>query len=176
MKMRKPPLKRFSSLYTGRKATLTDEDIQQLFSNDYVVEEKLDGTLTVREHKGMYLMLEDMRYTHSVFYDKLPARFILVDVCKKDGTRLSYYKRDFYSRVLGIPLPPVVTHIWRLTKPKYDDLEMFIKPRISGFGSEESEGFVIKSEVFMDLGGKHSRLDLTGVERYDKSRRNEIVG
>jgi hypothetical protein len=39
-----------------------------------------------------------------------------------------------------------------------------------------AEGFVIKSEMYMNLGGKYSRLDLRDVERYDKNIRNKIIG
>jgi len=173
--MRKPPLKRFSSLYTGRKEILTQDENLRLFSNEFIVEEKLDGTLTVRKYGDVYLMLEDMRYVHSVFYDRLPSRYILVDVCKEDGTRLPLEHRRRYSLSTGYPLPQTIVHGWPMSYVN-DFLELLFPLKTSRFGSEQIEGFVIKSQVFMDLGGKYSRLDLAGVQRYDRSRRNEIVG
>lgn len=170
-------MKRFSSLYTGRKETLSEDDLQRLLSNDFIVEEKLDGSLHVREFEGVYLMLEDMRYVHTVFYDRLPARFILVDVCTEDGMRLSYDEREEYSLKTGIPLPPTICWAYRSKSPLRDDfLDLLTPLPTSKFGSEQAEGFVIKSEVFMDLGGKHSRFELDGAERYNRSRKNQIQG
>ena len=46
----------------------------------------------------------------------------------------------------------------------------------SNMGNEPAEGFVIKSEMYMHLGGKYSRLDLKDVERYDRTIKNKIIG
>jgi len=173
--MRKPPLKRFPKYYSGRKETLTEEETEFLCGNKFIIEEKLDGSLKVEQMGDYYLMLEDMKYVHTIFYDNLTARYILVDVCLEDGTRLNLRERDAISRTTGYYLPGLL-----LMGNGTNDANMMIEFQVLGgkshFGSTIREGFVVKSEVDMTLGGKYSWLDLDGIERFDKSRTNQIRG
>jgi hypothetical protein len=175
--MRKPPLKRFPSLYKGRKPVLSSDELSLLFSKPFIIEEKLDGTLTVKKHEDLYLMLEDMKYKHTVFYNKLPGRYILVDVCLEDGSRLSRVSREVIGEELGYALPAMTMSATALT----GDISGFLGLETglhngSAYGDVPREGFVIKSEVYRKIGGKYSRLDLTGVPRYTKNELNHIVG
>jgi len=173
--MRKPPLKRFPTLYIGRKATLTPEEVCLLFSHSFIIEEKLDGTLTVKEHGNLYLMLEDMKYVHSVFYNKLPARYILVDVCHENGHRLKMNERFEIAKETGYPMPPLIAAGKKITPPR-DAARYYTVLNNSRFGDEMREGFVVKSEEFTNLGGKYSRFDLRGEPRYTKDKLNHIIG
>jgi len=174
--MRKPPLKRFPQFYTGRKETLTDEEMLKLLRNPFIVEEKLDGSLHVVEQNSLYLMLEDLKYTHSIFYNRLPARYVLIDVCHSNGDRFPFSSRFLMAQRFGYPMPPVILISKGVSGTEEKFLEIINSYKISEFSNDEGEGFVIKSEKYMDLGGKHSRLDLEGKERYDKSRTNHIIG
>lgn len=178
--MIKPPLKRFSQLYNGRKPILSYEEFICLLRNDFIIEEKIDGTLITKEHGDYLLMLEDVKYKHSVYYTKLPGRYILVDVLNEDRTeRLPLAVRKSISMETGYPLPPFWGHSRELSLYEIHILGTFLERCENGFsdwGDVQPEGFVIKSEVFMNLGGKYSRLDLTGEVRYTKDIMNRIVG
>jgi len=175
--MRKPPLKRLPQFYSGDKPTLTKKEVDFLFDNPFIIEEKLDGSLLVEQHDDYLVMLEDMKYVHSIFYDLLPARYILVDVVKLNGERVNLKERQEWSKTLGYPLPPLLLN----TTHKYDAdyiIEYHSLDRIqSAFANKAPrEGFVVKSEVNMTLGGKYSRFDLAGVERFKKDKTNHIIG
>jgi hypothetical protein len=173
--MRKPPLARFPDFYEGRKQTLNKKEIITLFSNPLIIEEKLDGSLFVKPHRNLYLMLEDMKYVHTIFYNKLPARYILVDVCREDGSRLILEERKKIALETGYPLPPMLDKATKITPPE-EAHHFYTLHANSGFGDTVREGFVVKSEVHLFLGGKYSWLDLAGKGRYDKIHMNHITG
>lgn len=176
--MLKPPLKRFPQFYSGRKAILSIDELEYLFNHRFIVEEKLDGTLKIEVIDELFFMFEDMKYVHSVFYNSLPARYILVDVCNKDGERLFLSERYDIAKSYGYKMPPIL-YISNNRK-EYDindTLNWLTKSNsISHLSEEPREGFVIKSQENRKLGGKWSRLDLNEIDRYDKSRLNRIIG
>jgi len=180
--MRKPPLKRFPNLYRGSKAKLSYNDVENLIINKHIIEEKYDGTLTIKKYGDLLLMLEDMKYTHSIYYCDLIARYYLVDVIDPSTNfRLNIKDREKISIETGYPMPKLLhMRSWKkLTYGINELIRQLVNDTIPPTKEDEEtwpEGFVIKSEKNLGLGGKYSRLDLTGEKRYTRKRLNKIIG
>ncbi len=178
--LKKPPLKRIPYYYTGRKATLTEEELVKLWTHNHIIEEKYDGTLTTKKYGDLLLMLEDMKYVHSVYYHNLISRYYLVDVIDiSNNLRLNWKERNKISIETGYPMPRLLLDSISLTKSIMKTrLDLWVKEclPVSKKSSYFMEGFVIKSEKYMDLGAKYSVLDLAGAKRYPRAKKNKIIG
>jgi len=118
------------------------EEMRELLTGDVVVEEKLDGTLTWDPYEpiGLDIFYEDLRIRHSVFYDRLSAFFIVLDVAQ--GNRIL----PPYERMKWGEPAPVVDHDLGMTPEKFTArLEGYLH-RVSTFSSESQiEGIVVKN-------------------------------
>lgn len=125
-----------------RKPLMTEADMRELLTGEVWVEEKLDGTIWWQHISTVdyNVFWEDLRIRHSVFYDRLPAFYIVLDVAQGDGILPPYMKERF-----GIPAP-VIDHDQGMMPEKFQArLEGYLH-RISAFSSDsEIEGIVVKN-------------------------------
>lgn len=133
----------------GSKPYMTDEEIDVLFSGEVVIEEKIDGTLLAQPLMDYLYLYEDVRYVHTVFYDKLRATTypfkIGLDVLSPSGILLDYdRKRLIFTTGNESAVPSLIYKGHISYRSVIDNIGDLIGQR-SAFGSENREGVVIKN-------------------------------
>jgi len=124
----------------GRKKYLNEEEVKRLLDGEIIIEEKLDGKAVMNRIGEYEVYFEFMKWKHSIFYNKLPAWEILLDVVK-DGRVLPYDFKLEFARKHGFHAAPL---IYRGRINNLQELVRFLD-RKSAFGEETIEGIVVKN-------------------------------
>jgi len=92
-----------------RKEPMSEEEIKALFDGAVVVEEKIDGTQSQRDHGDVVVFYEYMEVRHEILYTKLPSYEIAFDVYDKKTKRfLEPPEKHEVLKALGYCYVPVI--------------------------------------------------------------------
>jgi len=144
-------------LIRGKPYMETDE-MQKLFSDEIVIEEKVDGHPVIIIHEGFTFFCESLDIRHTIEYDNCPFSHsgwpdmtVVYEILEGEfeppyqkGQHSSQWmsrseKEDICSMV-GAPIVPLV-YSGKIDPQDVPDLA----DRISSFGRQKSEGIVIKN-------------------------------
>lgn len=160
----RPYMKRFPSLYTGKKPTLTTLEVTELLTHHFIVQEKLLGSTRSfrwKEDPRIILSFCDMKIRRWVEYDKLPGRFVLFEAVRDDLSRIARVELEKIGRHLDLPVKPNISVYPTGIKPS--NIENFLIEQTvnmtSGYSSYGNGGFVIISESNLKLAGKWDRYE-----------------
>ena len=140
------------------KPYMTTANMEKLFSDEIVIEEKVDGHPVIIVHEGYTFFCESLDIRHTVEYDNCPFSHsgwpdmtVVYEVL--DGEFRPPYKTGQHSNkwlsrrekedvcsMVGAPIVPLVFS-GRVTPEKVPELA----DRVSSFGKQKSEGIVIKN-------------------------------
>ncbi len=109
-----------------------------------VLEEKIDGKLEYSELGKSTVYWEFMKYTHNIYYNKLPAYRIFLDIW--DGTKfLNFEKKSMFFGSAGLPLVRTIMYV----NMRYKDFLEYVLPKVlemkSEYGDSRIEGIVVKN-------------------------------
>ncbi|MBI5153477.1 MAG: hypothetical protein HZA36_03405 [Parcubacteria group bacterium] len=127
---------------------LTEEEFQRLLNGEVLIEEKVDGAPYVREESGYVFYCEDLKYQHSIAYNRIPRSqgefpsfVVCYDVWIMDEARWADRReKEYLCEAVGVPVIPLVFRGMITTS----EIPV-IANRISAFGEECIEGLVIKN-------------------------------
>ena len=127
---------------------LSINEFNLLLDGEVIVEEKIDGTPVTLEYDDLILFCEDIHYKHTVFYNKIPPTFgkwpaflVCYDILdKRNDLWLDRIQKENVCFKAGIPIIPLI-YRGILKSEDITKLADFI----SFFGTEPSEGIVIKN-------------------------------
>lgn len=140
------------------KPYMPDKDMEKLFKGEVVIEEKVDGHPIIILYLGYTFFCESLKIKHTVEYEKVPYSadewpdmVVVYDVLEGEkrppykygqgqGKWLSRSDKEQLCNLVGAPLVPLVFK-GRITPEKLPK----IAQRISGFGSNQAEGIVLKN-------------------------------
>jgi hypothetical protein len=140
------------------KPYMSTQDMNRLFSDEIVIEEKVDGHPVIIIHGGYTFFCESLNIRHTVEYDNLPFSnngwtdmtvvYEILDgefrppyhyeQCK--GKWLSRKEKEEMCHMVGAPIVPLV-YSGKTTPEKMPELA----DRVSSFGKQKSEGVVVKN-------------------------------
>jgi carbonic anhydrase len=140
------------------KPYMGTREMEALFSDEVVVEEKVDGHPMVALYEGYTFFCESLKVRHSVDYDACPYSalgwpdmLVVYEVLDGEyappytpgfgtGKWLTRSEKEAVCRMVGAPLVPLVF------KGKIRPQEVpSVAQRLSSFGGSEAEGVVIKN-------------------------------
>lgn len=132
------------------KHYLSEDEVAELLSGIVVMEEKIDGKIDGVTVEGKTVYFENMKYTHTILYTKLPSFQMAFDVW--DGTQyLDLQAKTAFLEKHGYF---VIRKIFFGTT-NYQDLLQFL-PKIlalkSAYGDEQIEGVIIKNYIKQKFG------------------------
>jgi len=171
--------KRFPTLYTGDQEVLSDQEVIDLFTNPFIIQEKLQGATRVVRWEvdpDVVLFFCDMLRTRHTIYDKLPSRFILYEGTYYDTRyRLTRSRLEKIADIIGFPIKPnVFVHDGMSEVLINNYLDGTRDVKTSYFTStDDNGGFVVLSEWNYDLAGKWDRYQ--GVSS-TSTEQNVIIG
>lgn len=145
-------------LFIRGKPYMTTETMEKLFSDEIVIEEKVDGHPVIVIHEGYTFFCESLDIRHTIEYDNCPFSHsgwpdmtVVYEVL--DGEFRPPYEKGQHSNkwlsrnekeeicsMVGAPVVPLVFS-GRVEPEKVPELA----DRISSFGKQKSEGIVIKN-------------------------------
>jgi len=121
---------------------MSEQEMRNLLTGEVVIEEKLDGSLVwvpAGEWGPYDIFYEDLRIRHSVFYDKLPAWRIFLDVTQADRV-LNPELRNQYGDT-----PPLIDKGIMSQELFVEKLPRYLD-RTPAFATESTiEGIVVKN-------------------------------
>jgi len=147
-------IKRLGLVLPG-KGYLSDSQMKKLFSSEVVIEEKVDGHPVVIVYGGYTFYCESLIIKHTVEFDGIPLSqegwpdsTVVYEVmdgeflnpAKASGKWLSRSEKVSVCGMVGAPVVPLIFK----GKIKPENLPK-IADRISGFGSGQAEGVVVKN-------------------------------
>ena len=145
-----PKIKRIPvpGLRVRGKKYLTEDEIKELFADEIIIEEKIDGKTSYEDIGKYRIFYEDLTskntvHKHIIQYKKLPPnKRIAFDVWDKENKRfLRYEEKVEFLREYGYTCAPL------LFKGKVERVEELLKflGKPSAFGAERIEGIVVKN-------------------------------
>jgi len=159
-----------------RRPLMSQIEMNELLTGEVWVEEKLDGTLTwatwypASPQQPLDLFYEHLRIRHSIFYDRLPAWDIILDVAEGNRVLNPPLREEF-----GMP-PPLIERKVDMT-PQYflERLPLYLN-RTSAFATESKiEGIVVKNYP-KQLFGKVANIEFyKGIEAAGSYLKRRIV-
>lgn len=156
--MDKLPIKRipFYDKKLEGKEYMTEEQVYDLFDGDIVITEKIDGSGKCEGFNGSLFFFEDVKYKHTILYNKLPKDMIL----RHCQVLLGYRYNGEIHRHESICSPPILFEGKMnkdLVKPMLKEL-MKLK---SQWSNDMVEGIVVANYGKQSF-GKISRFDVSG--------------
>lgn len=149
MKIKRLPL--YPTPY--RKEPLAEREVELLFSDDVVIEEKIDGKQGCVDCGDYAIFYEFMRFRHEILYTKLPSYYIAFDVYDKTTKRfLGVPEKHEVLRQCTCPHPrgecwcftPVI-FMGRINVCSWRDELLKLMRRPSYYGAPLIEGVVVKN-------------------------------
>lgn len=140
------------------KPYMSTNDMNKLFSDTIIIEEKVDGHPVIIIYGGYTFFCESLSIRHTVKYDNCPYSqkgwpdmvvvYEILDGEYKPPYSKGQYKNKWLSRkekeslcsMVGAPIVPLI-YSGKITPEKLPK----IADRISGFGKEKAEGIVVKN-------------------------------
>jgi hypothetical protein len=173
--------KRFPTLYSGDKPTLSTSEVIDLLTNHFIVNEKILGTTRAtrwREDPDIVLFFCDMRIQRWVHYEKLPGPIILFEATYYGtGVRLPFEKLLGIGKHIGFPV--VANRAVYLNGIKAEDIGAFLQANAdnltSVYGSSGNGGFIIFSEADLNLAGKFDRYDTHSTTDWEAAQDKNII-
>lgn len=140
------------------KPYMSTEEMYDLFSDEIVIEEKVDGHPVVILHEGYTFFCESLSIMHTVAYDNCPYstcgwpdHVVTYEIMEGEveppytygqgrGKWLTRLEKEMVCDMVGSPIVPLV-YKGRVRPYKVPHLA----DRLSSFGSSTSEGIVLKN-------------------------------
>jgi hypothetical protein len=140
------------------KPYMSTKEMEALFSDEVVIEEKVDGHPMIALYEGYTFFCESLKVQHSVNYDACPYSMggwpdmlVVYEVLDGEvpppyspgsgkGKWLTRSEKESICRMVGAPLAPLVFK----GKVSPEDVPALAK-RTSSFGGDSAEGVVIKN-------------------------------
>lgn len=124
-----------------RKPLMSEEEMRELLTGNVLIEEKLDGTLEAypSHDRTRTVFWENLTIRHSIFYDKLPAFHIALDVA-------SDHVHPPDERTSWGVTPPIIREYLSLAPERFmEQLPKFLIRRPAWATETNIEGIVVKN-------------------------------
>ena len=159
-----------------RKEVLSEDEIKLLFSNEVVIEEKIDGKFMWKEVDNYIIFLEYMRIRHEILYTKLPCYEIAFDVYDKSSKKfLPVPEKHEVLKSCSICYVPVL-FIGTIDYNSWEDTLLKIMRRPSYYGAKLMEGIVVKNyrrQLFAKAINREFDEAIKGKEHYIRRKKTE---
>ncbi len=127
---------------------MSSAEMYKLLSGHVIIEEKLDGSLETNADMELQRSIhwEDLHIRHSIYYDKLPAFYICLDVSKRDPVGLvDHVLSPEHRNQYGITPPRIAEYLTSTPSNILRDIPSHLSQKSTFATDSPIEGIVIKN-------------------------------